>query len=280
MGVDPSNQEQARNWDGDEGAFWAAHAANYDRALAGYHSILLEAASLGAADAVLDVGCGCGRTTRDAARIATQGSALGVDLSAAMLDVARRLAAEEGLGNVRFVQADAQVHRFESEGFDAVLSRFGALFFGDPVAAFTNLARALRPGGRLALLAWQDVEHNEWVRALRAAVAVGRELPLPPAEGPGPFALSDPGRVRDILTRAGFTGVELTARSATLDYGEDVDTALPFLSRSLARAFKDLDETQRAQAMDSLRDTLEAHRTAIGVEFASAAWVITARRPA
>lgn len=276
MDVDPSNQDQARHWDGDDGAFWAAHAANFDRALAGYHEALLEAASLSASDAVLDVGCGCGRTACDAARVAA--SVLGVDLSAAMLDVARRRAAEEGLGNVRFLQADAQAHRFEPGAFDAVLSRYGALFFGDQVAAFTNLARALRPGGRLALLAWQDVRHNEWVSALRAAVAAGRDLPSPRPDGPGPFALSDPARVRDILTRAGFGDIVLTARLATLNYGETVDAAFPFLSGTLAWAFTDLDEAQRREARESLRATLEAHRTANGVEFASAAWVITARR--
>jgi SAM-dependent methyltransferase len=276
--VDPSNREQLRNWDGDEGAYWAAHAGAYDRMMRPYHGALLDAAGITATDAVLDVGCGCGQVTRDAAARAAAGSALGVDLSSAMLDVARRLAAAEQRDNARFLQADAQVHAFETGSFDAVLSRNGALFFGDPVVAFANLARALRPGGRLALLGWQGVQHNEWFRALRAAMAAGRDLPDPRAGAPGPFALSDPAHIHDVLGRAGFTAVELTGRSAPLCVGGDVDEAFPFVHGFLAWTLADLDAAGRDRALDSLRASLEAHRTRDGVEYGSAAWLITARR--
>jgi ubiquinone/menaquinone biosynthesis C-methylase UbiE len=145
--VDPANVEQLRAWDGDEGTYWATHADYFDRSVVEYHERLLTAAAIGDREHVLDVGCGTGQTTRDAARAASAGAALGVDLSARMLSVARSRAAEEGLTNATFVQADAQIHPFEAETYDVAISRTAAMFFGDHVAAFSNIARALRPGG-------------------------------------------------------------------------------------------------------------------------------------
>src|SRR5205085_7422709 len=132
---------------------------------------------------------------------------LGVDLSSQMLALARETATAEGLTNVEFRHADAQVEPFESAAFDVVISRMGSMFFGDPIAAFANLHRALRPGGRLTLLTRQSIADNEWLTEFRAAMAVGRELPAPPPEAPSPFALCDPDRVRAILGAAGLADV-------------------------------------------------------------------------
>src|SRR5690349_20152229 len=126
--VDASNEGQLATWDGDEGAYWAEHADRFDRSIAGYHEAFKAAAAITSTDDVLDVGCGTGETTRDAARRAERGSALGVDLSSAMLDVARRRAADEGLTNVRFEHADAQVHPFAPASVDVVISRTAAMF--------------------------------------------------------------------------------------------------------------------------------------------------------
>jgi SAM-dependent methyltransferase len=277
--ADPSNAEQLRIWDGDEGAYWAQHAPRYDRALAAYHAALLDAAALRPDDAVLDVGCGTGQATRDAARTATAGSALGVDLSSQMLAVARTLAAAEGVANARFLQADAQVHAFEPASFDVVLSRTGAMFFGDPVTAFANLARALRRDGRLALLTWQGPGPNEWLRELAGALSAGRDLPLPPATAPGPFALSDADRVRDVLTAAGFADVDLTAMSGPMWWGDGVEDAHRFALGQLGWMLQGLDDDGRRRAGAALRDTLQAHLGPDGVTFASATWLIRARRP-
>jgi len=183
--VDPSNVEQLCAWDGGEGAYWAANADYYDRAVAEHHGRLLAAAAIGATDRVLDIGCGTGQTTRDVARAATAGSALGVDLSSAMIEYATIRARRDGLTNVRFEQLDAQIHPFDAEVFDVAISRTGAMFFGEPVAAFTNIGRALRPGGRVVLLTWQPPPGNEWIREFVGALAAGRELPLPPLAAPG-----------------------------------------------------------------------------------------------
>src|SRR3989442_1096009 len=178
--VDPSNADQAREWDGEGGAFWAAHARRFDEAVAAHHRRFLDAAAIEATDRVLAIGCGSGQTTRDVARSAPRGWALGVDLSSQMIELARGLARAEGLANATFEQADAQVHRFQPASFDVAISRTGAMFFGDAVAAFTNIAGALRLGGRLALLTWRTVPENEWIPEFVTALAAGRDLPTPP----------------------------------------------------------------------------------------------------
>jgi SAM-dependent methyltransferase len=280
--VDPANAEQAKAWDGDEGAYWADNAEHFDRAVAAYHGPFMSDAEITATDQVLDIGCGTGQTTRDAARAAASGAALGVDLSARMIEYARRAADREGLGNVRFEQADAQVHPLTSPavspGFDVAISRTGAMFFGDPVAAFTNIARAIRPGGRLVLLTWQPPATNEWIGELSGALAAGRDLPLPPADAPGPFSLSDPDRVRTILGSAGFGGVKLDPGSEPMWFGHDTDHAHRFVLGLLGWMLQGLDESARARAHANLRATLSAHATNEGVLFGSATWTIYATR--
>jgi SAM-dependent methyltransferase len=277
--VHPSNAEQLRAWDGDEGAYWAAHAERFDRAVAAHHPRVLAAAAVGRAERVLDVGCGTGQTTRDAARAAATGSALGVDLSSKMLDHARRRAADEGVANARFEQADAQIHPFEDAAFDLAISRTGAMFFGDPVAAFTNIARAVRPGGRLVLMTWQPLHRNEWIREISGALAAGRELPAPPPSAPSPFSLSEPDRVRSILGDAGFRDVELESSTATMWFGTDAEDAHAFVLGLLGWMLEGLDDVGRAQALDALRSTTAAHETGDGVLYDSAAWMVRAARP-
>jgi SAM-dependent methyltransferase len=276
--VDPSNAEQAKAWDGDEGAYWAAHAGHFDRTVAAYHLPFLDAAAIGTGEQVLDIGCGTGQTTRDAARRAAPGGALGVDLSAEMIDLARRLATAEGLPSARFEQADAQIYPFGHGSFDVAISRTGAMFFGDPHAAFTNIARALRGRGRLVLLSWQPLPANEWAAELTGALAAGRDLPAPPPEAPGPFALAEPGRVRQLLGGAGFTGIEIDPVQAPMWLGASADDAHAFALGLLGWMLEGLDAGRRARALGALRATVAAHTTADGVVYRSGAWLIRAQR--
>lgn len=278
ISVHPSNAEQLRAWDGDEGGYWADHASYFDRSVAGYHEALLDAARIARTDRVLDIGCGTGQTTRDAARAASDGSALGVDLSTQMLDHAQRQAAIEGVENATFLQADAQIHPFEAGSFDVGISRTGAMFFGDIAAAFTNIARALVPQGRLALLAWQALPANEWLSEISGALAAGRDRPAPPPGAPGPFALSDPDRVRTLLTTAGFRAVDLAGMTAGLWLGSDANDAYRFVLGLMSWMLEGLDDSGRAGALEALRATMAAHESADGVVFGSAAWLITATR--
>jgi SAM-dependent methyltransferase len=276
--VDPSNAEQARAWDGDEGRYWTTNADRFDHAVAVHHRALFERTGIGATDRVLDIGCGTGQTTRTAARVATSGLAFGVDLSSQMLELARQLAVAEGIANARFEQADAQIYPFTADAFDIAISRTGAMFFGNPVAAFGNIGRALRPGGRLVLLAWQALPRNEWIRELAAALAAGRNLPLPPADAPGPFSMAEPDRVRSILNTAGFAGIQFEGLSAPMYFGADASDAHGFVVGLLGWMLEGLDEAGRERASEALRTTLAAHADGDGVLFDSAAWIISARK--
>jgi SAM-dependent methyltransferase len=162
--------------------------------------------------------------------------------------------------------------------FDVAISRTGAMFFADPVEAFGNIARALVPGGRLALLVWQPPSANEWFSEIVTTFAAGRSLPAPPPEAPGPFSLADPQRTRGILEQAGFTDVEIRPLAEPMWFGRDADAAVEFIRGIAGWMLEGLDEQARADALRALHRTAEAHLTDDGVEFGSATWLITARR--
>jgi len=188
------------------------------------------------------------------------------------------VADKEHVANATFLQADAQVHPFPDQGFDIAISRYGAMFFGDPPAAFTNIARGMRPGGRPILLTWQPPESNEWQSAFRTALAAGRELPTPPPGAPGPASLSDPDRVRRLLTSAGFVDVRLQGLSQPVYFGPDPDDACRFVSGQLAWMVRDLDVDTSGRAIDSLQASMADHQSDRGVLYDSSAWLIEARR--
>ncbi|WP_214405845.1 class I SAM-dependent methyltransferase [Pseudonocardia lacus] len=275
--VDATNHDQERAWDGPEGSYWAAHHERFEDCLARYQPPFLAAAAIRPTDRVLDVGCGTGASTRDAARTARAGHALGVDLSSRMIDVARRLAARDGLANASFERADAQVHDFGAAAFDVVISRTGAMFFGRPEPAFANLHRSLTAGGRLVLLTWQPPGRQEWIDAFSRALA-GRTPPTADPTRPGPFSLSDPDRVRTLLRGAGFTDVDLTPLVEPMTYGRTVSQAHDFLIGLFGWMLEGQDERRRAESIEALRGVLESHLTADGVRFGSATWLVTARR--
>lgn len=251
----------------------------YDAELRRHNDRLRQATGIGRADRVLDVGCGAGQSTRDAARAATAGRVLGVDISPQLLERARGTTAQEGLLNVTYELGDAQVHRFPQQHFDVVISRFGTMFFNDPVAAFTNIAQASRPGARLVMMVWQDHDRNEWSTAIERSLTVGSGVPgVPP--GPNPFSLGDPSEVRSILERAGFRDIEFAEIHEPVYYGPDVDTACGIV-RSMkwpSEMIAALDATSAERALERLRALLVAHLTNEGVLFDSRAWIVTARR--
>ena len=275
-----ANVEMAAIWDGEEGDEWTENADRYDATDRWMGKRFEAEVVIEPTDRVLDVGCGTGKSTRDAARHASSGSVLGVDLSARMLDDARRRSAAEGLTNVEFLQADAQVHRFEASTYDLAVSVFGAMFFADPVAAFANIGRGLRPDGRIAFLAWQRFEDNEWLTEIFDALAAGRDLPTPQAGSPGPFGLADPDTVTEILHDAGFVDELVTSLTAPMWAGADADGAWAFMSEmGIVRGLTDgLDHETKTRAMSNLRHAIDTHETDDGVLFGSAAWLIMARK--
>jgi SAM-dependent methyltransferase len=252
----------------------------YDAEVHRHNAHFRAAAAVRTHDRVLDVGCGAGQSTREAARAAVDGSALGVDVSAPVLERARRLSRAEGLGNVTYQLGDAQTHPFPPAHFDLCISRFGTMFFADPVAAFTNIRRALRPGARLVVMVWQSADRNEWFTATREAIA-GSRTPTASESDVEPFSLADPAGTRRMLTAAGFAGIAFADIHEPVLYGPDPAAASDAVLglRHARDLLAGLDAPTAERALDRLRATLTAHDTGSGVYFDSRAWIVTARCP-
>lgn len=267
------------DWDGEQGEFWVREQERRDRTLAPFVGPLLDAAGVGEGSAVLDVGCGCGATTRAAG---ARGAApvVGIDVSTPMLDRARELTAAESLGEVEFVRADAQTHRFAPESFDVVLSRFGVMFFDDPTAAFTSLASALRLGGRLAFVCWQEARRNPHISMPMREIVTAFPEALPRDTPQPPFSMSDPDEVRALLTGAGLSDVELRSIEQELRVGDDVDQVLgQVLSGPMPRRLLAPQPSGEVeQVAGRIRERLAESVRDDGVYLGSAAWLVTARR--
>jgi SAM-dependent methyltransferase len=250
----------------------------YDAELRAHHEHLRAAYGIRPGDEVLDIGCGTGLTTREAARAAAPGRVVGVDVSERMLERAGQLTAAEPLDNVRYELGDAQVHRFDPAGFDVAISRFGTMFFSDPAAAFANIAAALRPEARLVLLVWQRLEQNDWARAIDAALG---DTAQPPPPGADPFSLGDAEATARILEGAGFDEIRFEDVHEPVLYGGDLDVALAFVRgfQSTSAALASLSDGEAASAVERLRRMLAAHYSdERGVVLDSRSWLITARR--
>ncbi|GGU76397.1 methyltransferase [Streptomyces albospinus] len=292
--TDTPNSAQAQAWNGYEGTHWADNQDRWDAVNGGFNEPLLTAAAITPRDRVLDIGCGAGCTTRLAARRAADGRAVGLDLSAPMLARARASAHREGLTNAAFEQTDVQVHAFDDDPFDVAISRYGVMFFADPVAAFANIGRALRPGGRLAFICGAAAERNEWFQllgALRPHLPLGDfgtpSSPLPADDPnspnpPGMFSLADPARSEAVLTAAGFTHLTVAPVEAYGIWGRDAEDAATLILDSgpgrhlTGQVAPDVQDRART----ALTEALRAHESDGAVRLRSAAWLVTARRPA
>jgi SAM-dependent methyltransferase len=209
-----------------------AQRNRYDAELRLHNEVLRRACRTHRHDHVLDIGCGTGQTTRDAARMAPAGSALGIDISASAIERARKPARTERLPNVTFDQGDAQIHPFLPGHFDLAISRFGTMSFDDPIAAFANIGRGLHTTGRLVMMVWQRREENEWSVSLDRALR-GREGAALAPEAPDPFSLADPTTVEGILDAAGFTPTDVRE---PVYHGGGVTAALAGCAASPGRA--------------------------------------------
>ena len=232
---------------------------------------------------VVDLGCGTGRTTLElASRVGPGGEAVGVDISAEMLARGRERAARLGIGNVEFVHADIQVYDLGESRFDAAYSRFGVMFFSDPVTAFANVGRALRPGGVLSFVCWQGVFDNEWMLIPGAAVAevTGSLPPMPGPDEPGPFSLADPGRVRAVLDAAGFGSVVVTPHADQIVISEDriPEVASTRLRTGRVRVMlQDADERTRERALAAIEEAMRARLQDGQVRYSRGVLLVTGR---
>jgi SAM-dependent methyltransferase len=279
------NAEQIKHWNEVAGPKWVALHDQITSQIQPLGELALARAGVEPGDRVLDIGCGCGETSIAIARlVGPTGAVLGVDISAPMLERAREAAKAEGFENVRFEEADAQTAAFPERAKDLLFSRFGVMFFSDPEAAFTNLRKALRPGGRMSFVCWRALDENPWM--LTPALAVMPHIPLPPMDpsAPGPFAFADSGRVRGLLERAGFVEVAFEPVDRPLvvgGEGSDLDRVVDFLMNMgmVGAAVRGAPPEARSKAMQAVREALVPFQTEGGVRMPSATWLVTASSP-
>jgi SAM-dependent methyltransferase len=269
------NVAQREHWNGENALRWVADADRRDRVLRPVLDLLLHRADLRPGEHVIDIGCGCGVTTVAAHAAVAPGTVVGLDISAPMLEVARRRTA--AIAGISFVEADAQTHRF-APTFDVAVGRFGTMFFDEPIAAHTNLRTAMRRGGRLCLATWQPLLANDWLMIPGDVLLRHGSLPQVDA-GPGMFAQSDPTEVTRVLTAAGWSDIAVEAIRVELPLGHDPVDAMEYLADTgiARRVLETIPDERRATALVEVVETLEAHRSEDGVRLGAGVYVITAR---
>lgn len=269
--------EQAAYWKGQGGQAWLAAFERIQRSVAGFSDDVLTAAAAKPGEMVLDVGCGTGETSEALARaVQGTGRVLGVDISEVLVSAARA----RNLANASFDVGDAATYAFETAGFDLLFSRFGVMFFAEPVQAFRNLRRALRPTGRLVFLCWRTPQENPWgLVPVRAAQPFLPPIERPGPEDPGQYSFGDRTRVERILTEAGFTGLAFRPLDRMVPLGPDIPTVLDNIGKfgPLARQFVNAEPAQIEKAKQAIAEALRPHATAEGVRLAGACWLVTAQ---
>jgi SAM-dependent methyltransferase len=274
------NLEEIAYWNEEAGSRWVALQERIDRAFAPFSAAALASAAPKSGEAVLDIGCGCGATVLDlAGAVGSSGAVLGIDISRTMLAHAEQRTKAHSLPAARFIVADASTHAFDENSIDLAFSRFGVMFFDDPIAALANVRRSLRPNGRFVFVCWRDLAANPWFHVPVEAVRphVPRQPKLDP-EAPGPLAFADPDRLRGILQQAGFGDVNIDALDAKLLFGSRA-SATELLSQvgPATRLLAGADERARAHAVRALDEALSAHEADGDVTLGAGVWIVVAQ---
>jgi SAM-dependent methyltransferase len=277
------NAAQIAYWNDRAAVIWTTFQERLDAVFEPLTIVALDAAAPAVTEHVIDIGCGCGATVLAlASRVGRTGRVLGLDVSQPMAGRARERIASAGLENAQIVVEDAATYSFPDPGADLLFSRFGVMFFADPVAAFANLRRAARPGGRLLCVAWRPLQDNPWfVVPLEAARALVQ--PQPPADphAPGPFAFANPDRVRSILASAGWHDGKLTRHDIPMRFGAagQIEQAADFATRvgMLARILADENSETQARVRQAVAEALKPYDGPTGINLTGSVWLISAR---
>ena len=272
------NRDQAARWGRDGGNIWVEMQPILDDLLSPFERILTDAGDPGKGGRVLDIGCGAGATTLAMARrVGPRGACVGLDISGPLIAAARARADAEGIPNATFIEGDAQVHPLERGGFDAMISRFGVMFFDDPVSAFANIHRAARPGAKVAFVAWRSPAENEFMTvAARAAAHLLPPMPTPEPDAPGQFAFADKSRVTSILVSSGWSSVDLQAVDVPCRMHEA--TLMTYATRlgPVGIALKDADTATVEKVAAVLRPAFAPYVNSGFARFTAACWLATA----
>ncbi|MDN2566578.1 methyltransferase domain-containing protein [Aquibium sp. A9E412] len=279
------NAAQAEFWNAQPGRNWVAHQDDLDALHAAVTELLLEAAAPRPGESVLDVGCGAGASSFAVAEaVGPNGRVHGIDISAPLLARAEARQAAGAAGDVAFTLADAQVHPFEAGGYDLVVSRFGLMFFADPPAAFANIRKGLRAGGRIVFVAWAGPQHNPWFAApqAHAEARLGPAAPSAP-EAPGPMAFRDAERVCAILAAAGFAAPQGRAVDIALHHPGGLEAVMGIVPHvgPIARMLREKDGTQddRAAILAAIAEDFARYRTPDGIRIPARVHLFTAGNP-
>lgn len=280
--TDQANAGMAEFWNGKGGENWLSREARLETSLRPFGQQAMAAGAITAGQRILDIGFGCGDSAIElAGKVGPEGQVHGVDISLAMVDAANKKAVKMDIANVSFECADAQTKAFQLASYDLVFSRFGVMFFDDPIGAFKNIYSALKPGGRLAFICWAPRNQNAWVGLPLQVVAKHLTLPAPPGlEEPGPFSLSEELRVNSILGAAGFANIAVEPYQIPFVLGGDVDEALSFLMQLApsggAINNAEADQETRARIALDMADLLKSHANNKGVSMGATALLVTA----
>jgi SAM-dependent methyltransferase len=278
-----ANTAQHEYWNTVGGPRWVGLGGLVERRNLAFNDLMLERSAVAPGESVLEIGCGTGATAVPLAEaVGPRGRVVGVDISEPMLAGARQRLAESRLGNISLVQADAQVHRLEAGRFDLIVSRFGVMFFADPVAAFSNLLPAARPGGRLCFVCWGPIEENRhWMIPYEVALRhLGPPAPTPP-HAPGPLAFSDRDYVRSILERAGFAEVVIDRETPDISGStpeEEAEYACVMGPPARLIEEKKPDQAVRGTIRQEMAEAFAAYARGGPMLLPSTVFLVTARR--
>ncbi|NKB37569.1 MAG: methyltransferase domain-containing protein [Gammaproteobacteria bacterium] len=280
MGTYDKESDSQLYWNEEGGSKWVENIDLVETMMVPMSDELLNAIAAKSGEQVLDVGCGGGVTSMKLAQqVGEEGKVIGVDVSEPILSVARDRAA--GIANIEFEHSDATSAKLGKERFDIITSRFGVMFFDDPVIAFSNMHGSLKPEGRLVFMCWRGIEENPWLGATAKAAfdIVGAPAEKPDPKAPGPFSLGDSVHLQNILQTSGFHSVNLTATDKTMPMGS-LDNALGFLMKMgpVAEAIKEASVEQKELVTSAVSEVLSSFNSNKGLMVPGATWIVTASK--
>jgi len=272
------NADQILYWNETVASLWTQRADYFEQQIGHFGEVALAKLGPKKGERILDVGCGGGITTLSLARrVEHDGRVLGIDISRPLLALAEQRLRQQVLPQASFVVADAQVFEFEESTFDAVYSRFGVMFFADPIAAFANIRRALVSNGRLCFVCWRSRDDNPFMYLPLGEIAKVIDVPKPAVGAPGPASLGDPTRITSILTAAGFRQLEVQPYNAKMTIGgANLDETVELLLSALAAGVRERSSSQFEQLKISVREVFKPHHSPVGLVLPGAVWIVNA----
>ena len=281
--MEDKNAKQKDFWSGKGGDYWVEKQSEMDIMLNPLGEKALVKLGLQSNSKVLDIGCGCGATTLEIAKIVSEGAVTGLDISVPMLDKAKSEAKIQGIANVDFKVIDVQVEQLGYEEYDSVYSRFGVMFFDDPFEAFKNIFSSVKVGGELSFVCWQDPSLNPWQSLSLQVIRGYLDMPSPPPRSPGPFAFHEKDYVKEILEKSGFSNISFNdnQENITMFAGKSLEEASEdylAINPVVTEMLKDSPDNLRAKIVESLKEAFAQFHEGDGLLFPSATWVVTAKK--